>query len=220
MTEKIDLSLDDIIKINKKQNHQNKANRPNRPNRPTNKVVSKIRPKLPQKQHAQSTAKDPGQTMLHVSNLHFKVSNKDLKELFEDIAPIKKAAVHYDESGRSLGTAEVIFWTRDAAIKAIKKYNSRILDGRPMSIALVPSSNPAAAAPRMGVKPNSGIHKRSQASQPSRRSQRPQTKNSPRKAGPASKGRNVKGKGARQPKKEITQEELDADLEAYTMKID
>lgn len=208
MTEKIDLSLDEIIKINKKQN-SNKLR--------TNKAAqSKIRPKIqrtPQQQ--QQPIKDAGQTMLHVSNLHFKVSNKDLKELFEDIGPIKKAAVHYDKSGRSLGTAEVIFRTREAAIRAIKKYNQRILDGRPMNITLVPSNSPTKS---IGIKPGSGIHKRSQQ-QVNRRSLGPNK--SPRKGNLVNKG-NRKGKigSQRQPKKEVTAEQLDADLEAYTMNVD
>lgn len=214
MTEKPDktsMSLDDIIKMNKKS----KVNS----NRPRNNKVaqSKIRPKLQTRkpgQQQQHQVKDAGQTMLHVSNLHFKVTNKDLKELFEDVGPTKKAAVHYDQSGRSLGTAEVIFWTRDAAISAIKKYNSRILDGRPMAITLVPSSN---SIKPIGIKSGSGINKRSQQ-QGNRRPQGANTR-SPKKGNLPNKGRRGKP-GARQPKKEVTLEELNADLDSYKMSVD
>lgn len=52
----------------------------------------------------------------------------NLKELFEDIGAIRKANVHFDESGRSIGTAEVVYERRADAIAAQKKYNGVNLD--------------------------------------------------------------------------------------------
>ena len=53
-----------------------------------------------------------------------------LKELFEDIGAVRIARVHYDESGRSLGTAEVVFERRVDATTALQKYNGLNLDGK------------------------------------------------------------------------------------------
>ena len=50
--------------------------------------------------------------------------------MFDDVGAVRTARVHYDESGQSLGTAEVVYERRVDAIAAQKKYNTLNLDGR------------------------------------------------------------------------------------------
>nr|GLL43036.1 THO complex subunit 4A-like [Ipomoea trifida]GMD61348.1 THO complex subunit 4A [Ipomoea batatas]GMD69387.1 THO complex subunit 4A [Ipomoea batatas] len=86
-------------------------------------------------------------TKLYVSNLEYGVSNEDIKELFSEVGDLKRYGIHYDRSGRSKGTAEVVYSRRQDALAAVKRYNNVQLDGKPMKIEIVGTNIVTAPTP-------------------------------------------------------------------------
>jgi len=77
-----------------------------------------------------------GPIKLLISNLDYGVTDSDIRELFGEFGSMESASVHFDISGCSLGSAQVIYTNRAAAMKAKDQYDGVHLDRRPMRISI------------------------------------------------------------------------------------
>jgi THO complex subunit 4 len=166
-------------------------------------------------------------TKLYISNLDYGVSNDDIKELFSEVGDLKRCSINYDRSGRSKGTAEVVFTRKPDAVAAVKRYNNVQLDGKPMKIEMIGTNLNSAAVPV--VRSNGAMtivagRGRTVSSQAMPFARGPGSDRG-RGAGGAFRGRGGsrggRGAGGRgggrggAPAVEKTVEDLDADLETY-----
>lgn len=74
---------------------------------------------------------------LRVTNLAFKVTEADVRELFSAIGRLRRTAVDRRPNGESAGAASVAYYNAADCDRAIRTYDGVALDGRPMRVVKV-----------------------------------------------------------------------------------
>ncbi|KAF2843242.1 RNA-binding domain-containing protein [Patellaria atrata CBS 101060] len=75
---------------------------------------------------------------LRVENLHYELSEDDLKELFERIGRVQSVQLLYDRHDRSKGVGFVTYYRVSDARAAIDEFNGANAKGQPIRLSLVP----------------------------------------------------------------------------------
>ncbi|XP_047334492.1 THO complex subunit 4A-like [Impatiens glandulifera] len=162
---------------------------------------------------------------IYISNLGYDVSNEDLKMLFSEVGQLKDHSIHYDKSGKSKGTAEVIYFSQSDALAAIRKYNNIQLDGKAMQIHMVgvdivPPQQPTLLHTSNGIlaNPNDGILGRPPPPGAYERRWNNNNNNNYSNGnggGSGRVGRGGNGRVVQKKKEKVCCEDLDADLDKY-----
>ncbi|KAI8029997.1 THO complex subunit 4D [Camellia lanceoleosa] len=150
-------------------------------------------------------------TKLFISNLDIGVTNEDIRELFSEIGKLKRYAVHYDKNGRSSGSAEVVFARRSDALRALKRYNSVQLDGKPMKVEIIGTHSEIPVSAHVNVV--GGVNRRRRVVMIQRN--RGDLMNGRGRGRGRTGGRGRGGGGGRKKAVEKTYDELDKELENY-----
>ncbi|CAO1613003.1 unnamed protein product [Jaminaea pallidilutea] len=179
---------------------------------------------------------------LLIQGLHWEVSEEELKSLFEQMGSVSKSFIKYDRSGRSTGTAIVIYDDVRDAERARDEFNGANAKGQPIEITFEvmrgPGRGPAGAgkgsggdlrsrmdllgrmggdqAQRPANAPRGPAAERGAAASPRNNNVRSVSGDGGRRGGRGGAGRTTSGRGLREGRREPkTATDLDAELDAF-----
>lgn len=163
---------------------------------------------------------------VHVDNLDFGVTEKDMRELFGEFGGLKNVQMHFDSKGKSQGVCDIHFKTKSDGLRAVKKYNNVPLDGRRMKIDVVGQVNVPVVVSKVQAAKKFVAQQGKKISAVKKQQMKKQLpKKMAGKVGkaktPSPKKKVLVKKGAKkpvqkkEPKKVVTEEDLDKQLDAY-----
>lgn len=87
---------------------------------------------------------------LYVGNIHFSLTEDDIRQIFETFGPLEAASLTRDENGRSRGYGFVQYENADSAKEALEKMQGFELAGRAIRVGLGNDRSHEAAMQRVG----------------------------------------------------------------------
>ncbi|KAJ9666241.1 hypothetical protein H2201_003675 [Coniosporium apollinis] len=85
---------------------------------------------------------------LRVDNIHYDLTESDLRELFARIGRVQSVELLYDRSDRSKGIAYVVYTDLRDARTAIREFDGANANGQPIRLTLIPQAPAKAPEPR------------------------------------------------------------------------
>ncbi|KAF4540467.1 RNA recognition motif containing protein [Lasiodiplodia theobromae] len=221
MSDKLNQSLDEILKANKRVSRGRPAARRAASGKgaaaataPVGGVKKNTKaPKAAAKANIPTgpASKAHGDSKIMVSNLPHDVTEPQIKEYFaKSVGPVKKVLLTYGPNGQSRGVATVIFTKPNAAAEAAAAHNGLKVDNRPMRVEVIlgASDVPPPAAPKpLGERVQQP--KNAAKAQP-----KPATQTKAAAAAGKAGKKRLRGKKTNRPKPK-TAEELDAEMQDY-----
>ncbi|CZT20753.1 uncharacterized protein RCC_06610 [Ramularia collo-cygni] len=95
-----------------------------------------------------SRSAGPPSSRIRVDNIHYDLTEDDLRELFERIGPVTAVRMTYDRSDRSTGTAFVTYDDDRDAAQAVRDFDNQMANGQAIRITLMASGPPPQPAHR------------------------------------------------------------------------
>ena len=140
-----DADLEDIIRRNQEKKTTYTRPGPFKPRRVQQRPAAAAATAKKPSARAVPPPKVTPPTKLNIRNLHYGVSDADIRELFSiGFQSYKSSAVYFGRNGRSKGAAHVLYGKKADALKAIKQFGGKKLDGRILKISIAPVfSSPA-----------------------------------------------------------------------------
>ncbi|KAI9226863.1 MAG: hypothetical protein DHS80DRAFT_24804 [Piptocephalis tieghemiana] len=92
-----------------------------------------------QREKRERERRKPG-SVVHIQNLHYNVTEKDLEELMSELGPLTRVQLLYDHADRSTGKANVGFERVEDGYRAVERYHNMTLDGQRMVLSIAEST--------------------------------------------------------------------------------